>query len=132
MASAYQGLNATFPEEAAGTQCFSTEAQARARPCKPSEKKFIFAKQGQYQNGRPKPGPGGTVPNNTISSDGGNYNYVTAFPGGCYGWMNWGVGYGPTPNAPQQASISPTYPHDPHYPHTIWCSTCCSACTKSQ
>jgi hypothetical protein len=52
-----------------------------------------------------------------------------AFPGGCYGWMNNGIYPGADP---QQASIAPFYPSDPHYPHTIWCSTCCSKCMKSQ
>ena len=128
MASAYQGMNAIYPEQASGTQCFTTEAQAQARPCKPSEKKFIFAKQGQYQNGPPTPGSDGTVPNNTISSLGGYYNYVTKFPGGCYGWMN----HKKIPGGdPQMASISPNYPRDPHYPHTIWCSTCCPNCMNS-
>ncbi len=129
MTSVYQGMNVTFPENARGTKCFATEAQARAHPCKPSEKKFIFAKQGQYQHGAPIPGPNGEVPRDTISSAGGNYNYIVAFPGGCYGWMNNGVYPGADP---QMASISPTYPHDAHYPHTIWCSTCCSKCLKSR
>ena len=135
MASAYQGMNYIFPEEAPNTQCFATEAQARARPCKPSENNFIFAKQGKYENGRPKPGPDGSVPNNTISSgygkDAGHYNYITRFPGGCYGWMDHvlnELGAGP-----QHASISPTpLPPGGDYPHEIWCSTCCSNCMKSK
>ncbi len=129
MTSAYQGMGADLPEAARGTKCFATEAEARARPCKATEKKFIFAKQGQYEHGAPIPGPNGQVPRDTISSAGGNFNYIVAFPGGCYGWMNNGIYPGADP---QQASIAPFYPSDPHYPHTIWCSTCCSKCMKSQ
>lgn len=129
MTSAYQGMGVDLPEAARGTQCFATEAQARARSCKATEKKFIFAKQGQYEHGAPIPGPNGQVPRDTISSAGGNFNYIVAFPGGCYGWMNNGIYPGADP---QQASIAPFYPSDPHYPHTIWCSTCCSKCMKSQ
>ena len=121
MCSVYQGMHVLFPENARGTQCFATEAQARGRRCKSGEKSFIFAKQGQYENGPPTPGPNGRVPRDTISSAGGEYNYVVAFPGGCYGWMNVGVYPG---SSPQRASIAPTIPNDPHYPHTIWCSTC--------
>lgn len=88
MTSTYQGMNVTFPEQARGTKCFTTETEARAHPCKPKEKKFIFAKQGQYEHGAPTPGLNGEVPRDTISSAGGNYNYVVAFPGGCYSWMN--------------------------------------------
>ena len=88
MASAYQGMNVTFPETAPGTQCFNTQAEAQARTCPSGQKKFTFAKQGQYEHGSPTPGPNGQVPNDTISNAGGHYNYVGAFPGGCYGWMN--------------------------------------------
>jgi RHS repeat-associated protein len=121
MCSVYQGMHVVFPEQARGTRCFATEAQARARRCTPPNKSFVFAKQGQYQHGPPTPGPDGEVPRDTISSAGGNYNYVTAFQGGCYGWMNNGVYPG---SPPQKATIAPFVPNDPHYPHTIWCSTC--------
>jgi RHS repeat-associated protein len=129
MTAAYQGMHADLPETASGTKCFATETQARTRPCKPSEKKFIFAKQGRYEHGRPRGGRNGEVPIDTISNEGGLFNYIVAFPGGCYGWMNHAVGVGRTP---QRGSIGPTIPHDEHYPHTIWCSTCCAACMNSK
>jgi RHS repeat-associated protein len=134
MTAAYQGMGADLPENAAGTSCFATEAQARAHPCPPSKKKFIFSKQGPYAHGRPQQGPHGEVPNDTISSDAG-FNYIVAFPGGCYGWMNFATQYATTSD-PQMGSIGPVYPNGPdnrrHYPHHIWCTTCCSSCMKSQ
>jgi len=109
MASAYQGMIVIFPETARGTKCFVTEVEARSRPCPTGQKKFIFAKQGQYEHGAPTPGPNGEVPRDTISSAGGNCNYVTAFPGGCYGWMNHNFIPG---GDPQVASFGPHYPND--------------------
>ncbi len=128
MSAAYQGMHVDLPETARGTKCYSTEAEARAHPCTSGQKKFVFAKQGQYEHGAPTPGPNGEVPRDTISNAGGHFNYVTAFPGGCYGWMNHMV----NPNDPQKASVAPFYPHDRDYPNTIWCSTCCSKCMNSQ
>jgi len=134
MTSAYQGMNMGLPENAPGTQCFATEAQARAHHCPPQQHKFIFSKQGPYAHGAPHPGPHGEVPNDTISSA-GLFNYIVAFPGGCYGWMNFATVWA-TPGDPQLGSIGPVPPNGPrnllHYPHHIWCTTCCSNCMKSQ
>jgi RHS repeat-associated protein len=129
MTRAYQGMNVILPETAPGTKCFATRAQARARPCKPSEKKFIFAVQGDYAHGAPTPGLHGVVPNDTILTATGNYNYVTMFPGGCYGWMS-NVNYPGQP--PQVVTLGPDPAYDPaKFAHTIWCSTCCSKCMRS-
>lgn len=130
MTSAYQGMNAILPEHAPGTSCYRTEAEARSRPCKPTQKKFIFAKMGEYTGGvAPYMWPDSTVSPDAISNAGEHYNYVVAFPGGCYGWMDVGIYPG---SGSQHAIISPTFPVLDRYPHTIWCSTCCSKCMKSQ
>ena len=122
LACAYQGLGQQFPENAPGTQCYLTETEARARTCSSCDKNFVFAKQGQWSSGTPTPDKTGQVPTTSVSSAGGNYNYVTSFPStGSYAWMNNGV-YPGAP--PQRGRIAPFYPNDPHYPQTIWCSTC--------
>jgi RHS repeat-associated protein len=124
LCAAYQGLGEVFPEQAPNTNCYLTEAEADKRKCKCGEENFVFAKQGQWKGGKaPKPDPkSGKVPNDSVSSAGGNYNYVTKFPSTkSYAWMNHAVGLGFTP---QKLSIAPTSVKDPHYPHEIWCSTC--------
>jgi len=131
MTTAYQGMNADSPETALGTTCYKTEAEARSRRCPPKQKKFIFAKMGHYAPGLTAPYimPDGTVSPYTISDENGHFNYVVAFPGGCYGWMNTSI---PGPE-PQYGFISPSFPDlGERYPHTIWCSTCCSKCMNSQ
>lgn len=124
LCAAYQGMGQSFPENAPGTNCYLTEPEADKRKCKCGEENFVFAKQGQWKGGNaPKPDPKtGQVPNDSVSSDGGNYNYITKFPSTkSYAWMNHAVNLGFTP---QQMSVSPQPVKDPHYPHEIWCSTC--------
>ena len=87
---------------------------------------------GQYAPGLTGPYmmPDGTVSPYSISNT-SDFNYVVAFPGGCYGWMN--IGSYPGAGEPQYGYISPTFPDlGSLYPHTIWCSTCCSKCMNSQ
>lgn len=124
LCSLYQGLGELFPENANGTKCYLTLEKALKRKCKKCEHPFIFAKQGQWQGPAPAPGLfGGSVPNNSISSSGGNYNYVTMFSStGSFAWMNHMAIPG---GDPQIGTISPTpVSGDPHYPHEIWCVTC--------
>jgi len=100
------GQPPNLPENAPGTTCFKTETEARSHPCGPNQNKFIFAKMGQYATGSaPYTWPDGSVSPNTISTD-HDFNYVVAFPGGCYGYMNIAAGQG----QPQVAYISPTFP----------------------
>lgn len=121
MCLAYQGSPADYPENTPGTKCFKTLAQAQARPCPAGQQKFIFAHQGSYKIGEPAPtpGPDGEVPTGTISNMGGYYNYLTLFPGGCWGSMNHGTD---TPG--QQAYFYPKFPGTPNGSHTVFCSTC--------
>ena len=110
------------PENGKGTNCFLKEADANAVDCK-GKPKLIFAKQGKWKEGKePKPGPDGSVPNNSVEGNGceGCFNYV-AVMGDQYIWMNWGAGLGP---GPQIITTCPKPPDDPHYPKAIWCATC--------
>ena len=122
MCLAYQGSSADYPENTPGTKCFKTLAQAQARTCPAGQQKFIFAHQGSYKIGEPAPtpGPDGEVPTGTISNMGGYYNYLTLFPGGCWGSMNHGTD---TPGQ-QQAYFYPKFPGTPNGSHTVFCSTC--------
>ncbi len=123
LACVYQGAGQAFPENAPGTQCYLTEAEANKRTCGSCDKNFVFAKQGQWSSGPPIPDPKtGQIPTTSVSSADGRYNYVTSFPStASYAWMNNGV----YPGAPTQSGrIAPNYPNDVNYPHTIWCSTC--------
>lgn len=120
MCSAYQGAGATYPENAPGTKCFKTLAQALSRQCS-GQQNFIFAKTGCFKIGEsaPKPGPDGEVPTGTISNMGNYFNYLTLFPGGCWGSMNHGTD---TPG--QQAYFYPKFPGTPNGAYTMFCSTC--------
>jgi RHS repeat-associated protein len=121
LCSAYQGYNEPFPENAPRTACYLAESRARSRRCPRCCRNIVFAKQGQWLHGQPTPEPRtGQIPNNAISSAGGDYNYAIYFPSTrSYAWMDHTIRFGP-----QTASIASFVPNDPHYPHTIWCSTC--------
>jgi RHS repeat-associated protein len=117
---AYQGSGATMPEDAPGTKCYLTEAEAKKHCCGHN---FVFAKQGWWNNGEPPVvGSDGSVPNNSVQGAPGYpegvFNYVTVLPNGCYAGMSGG---GPN----DTGEITP-YPPAPSggYPHTMWCSTC--------
>ena len=120
LCSVYQGLGETFPENAPGTKAYLSEAQASARVVDKGQSNFVFAKQGKWLNGRPKPDPQtGEIPVRSIRSN-TYYNYVTKFPGtGSYAWMDRGIAYGP-----QTAKISNVPPgNDLIYQRTVWYST---------
>lgn len=121
LTAAYQGAGAAFPEDAPGTKCYLRRSQAIGRKCGSCCTNFVFAKQGQWSGGgAPRPRASGVVPNSSISSVGGNYNYIVYFPStNSYAWMDHASRYGP-----QHGTISDAPANDPHYPQTIWCSTC--------
>src|SRR5262249_13737076 len=113
LACIYQGQTLTAPENAPGTKCFLTEAEARARKCPDDKQNFVFAKQGIWASGSaPKPNPiTGEVPNNSIIGNGspGAFNYVTTFPTThSYAWMN----HGSSSPGPQILTVSPRPVHN--------------------
>jgi len=113
----------TQPEKMSGTTCFLTEGEARAYKCPPNKKPFVFGKFGEWEGGNPPvKGPDGRVPNTSISSAGGHFNYVTVLDTGRwrYAWMDHRIEDGPQTvyceNEPFRANTS--------YPREIWCVTC--------
>ncbi|TZF81624.1 RHS repeat-associated core domain-containing protein, partial [Cognatilysobacter lacus] len=120
LASAYQGAGQQFPEDAPGTDCYKDEAKAIQRAVQCIGRSFIFGKQGHWQGAEPMPDSRGKVPNSSISSAGGHYNYVTYFRNTRnYAWMNHSA------QAPgQRGYVYSAPPSDPAYPETIWCTTC--------
>lgn len=120
LVSAYQGKNRSLPEHAPNTKCYTSQDQATdAATCR---KPFIFAKQGYWRHGVPKPKADGQVPNDSVmgKNDSGVFNYVVYFSStSTYAWMDHGIQEGP-----QTASLSLYPPSSYEYPQTIWCHTC--------
>jgi RHS repeat-associated protein len=122
LCSVRQGQNQQFPENAPNTTCYSDFARAMKQECPGGGRKFVFAKQGQWNGSQPDPNKiTGSVPNNSISSAGGDYNYSSYAPdSGYWEWMNH-----KKMSDPQRVYTSTQLPDDPEYPHTIYCVTCC-------
>ena len=112
-----------MPEDAPGTQCYLSEAEANQRKCPNGQTNFVFEKIGQWRNSEaPKPGKDGTIPNDSIvgvgsdaSGETNDWNYVTSFDG-LYFWMNNCKEVGP-----QTVTICRKPPVAKSY---MWCSTC--------
>jgi RHS repeat-associated protein len=122
LASVYQGMGYPYPESAPGTQCYLAKQLAFSRKCTSCCTNFVFAIQGQWSGGRPRPAKGtGRIDNNSIETMlSGEFNYIIYFPStDTYAWMDYGSNTGP-----QHGELSNDILHRSSYPNTIWCSTC--------
>ena len=112
-----------YPENTPGTKCFKTLGQALTRKCPEGQQKFIFSKTGSFHFGKsaPTPGPDGSVPTDTLMNMGGGFNFITMFPGGCWGTLSWDRGH-----QQWQGEFWPSFPRDqiPAGYYTMFCSTC--------
>lgn len=118
-----------FPENAKNTTCFMERKEAEAYKCPEKTTRFMFAKQGSWNGGKPAiPGAGGVLPDNNCV-DGGpsmtDYNYVSCKDGKWY-WMN-----GSTEittridrNFLPRVYWEPTPPPRGQFAAEIWCVTC--------
>lgn len=119
--------NVTYPEDAKGTKCFATEAQADAYKCpKKTTSRIKFAKQGKWKNDKPpKPNKEGSVPNDSIGNPPDPtgfeyYNYVTHIDQK-YCWMTGAL----RPGLPMPIVYCDDKPPIlPAYPNVVWCITC--------
>jgi len=121
LCSLYQGLNADHPEDVDGVEAFLDFGKAAARKCPCGTRKFVFGKQGYWNDGTPPPeDPEGRVDPESISNKENHFNYLTYFPTTkTFAWMNHNDN-----GDPQTLYIWNRYPISASYPHTVWYSMC--------